>query len=42
MSFHGGFLGTLIAVSLFARKYKYQFFAITDILAVIVPVAIGL
>ena len=42
MSFHGWFLGTLIAVSLFARKYKYQFFAITDILAVIVPVAIGL
>ena len=42
MSFHGWFLGTLIAVILFGRKYLYSFFSITDILAVIVPVAIGL
>ncbi len=42
MSFHWGFFGTLIAISLFVRRYKYSFFSITDILAVIVPVAIWL
>jgi phosphatidylglycerol:prolipoprotein diacylglycerol transferase len=42
MSFHGGFLWVLIAVLLFARKYSYRFFDITDTLAVCVPVALGL
>jgi phosphatidylglycerol:prolipoprotein diacylglycerol transferase len=42
MSFHGGFLGVLIAVFAFARLKKYSFFAITDVLAVIIPVALGL
>lgn len=42
MSFHGGFLGVLIAAYLFGRRYRYRFFDITDILAVCLPVALGL
>jgi phosphatidylglycerol:prolipoprotein diacylglycerol transferase len=42
MSFHGGFLWVLFAVFLFARKYRYRFFEITDILAVCIPIALGL
>lgn len=42
MSFHGWFLGVLLATFIFAKKYKYTFFEITDILAVCLPVALGL
>lgn len=42
MSFHGGFLGVLISTFLFGRRYGYRFFDITDILAVCLPVALGL
>jgi phosphatidylglycerol---prolipoprotein diacylglyceryl transferase len=42
MSFHGGFLWVLLAVFLFAKRYHYIFFEIMDILAVCVPVALGL
>jgi phosphatidylglycerol---prolipoprotein diacylglyceryl transferase len=42
MSFHGGFIWVLLAVGLFAKKYKKSFFSITDTLAVIIPVALGL
>ncbi|MGE4443442.1 MAG: prolipoprotein diacylglyceryl transferase [Candidatus Altimarinota bacterium] len=42
MSFHGGFLGVVISVILFAKKYKINFWKIIDELAVIVPVGIGL
>ncbi len=42
MSFHGWFIGTIIAVYLFTRKYKYQFWKLIDILAIIVPIAIWL
>ncbi|MBC7504089.1 prolipoprotein diacylglyceryl transferase [Candidatus Gracilibacteria bacterium] len=42
MSFHGGFIGTTLAVFLFAKRYHYQFWGLIDTLAVIVPVAIGL
>lgn len=42
MSFHGGFIGTLIAIWLFGKWKKYSFFEITDILAVIIPVALWL
>lgn len=37
MSFHGGFIGVLVAGLLFARKYKAPWFQITDVVAVIVP-----
>ncbi len=33
MSFHGGFLGVLIAMALFARRYEYRFFQVTDFIA---------
>jgi phosphatidylglycerol---prolipoprotein diacylglyceryl transferase len=42
MSFHGGFLWVLVSVFLFAKRYRYRFFEITDILAVCIPVALGL
>ncbi len=42
MSFHGWFLGVLFAVFLFTRFKKYRFFVITDILAVIIPIALWL
>ena len=42
MSFHGGFLGTLIAIVAFSWKYKKRFFDITDPLAIIIPIALGL
>ena len=37
MSFHGGFLGVLVAMALFARQRGLTFFAITDFIAPLVP-----
>lgn len=37
MSFHGGLLGVIIALILFARKYKLSFWSITDFAAPLVP-----
>lgn len=37
MSFHGGLLGVLLAMWLFARKYHKSFFSVTDFIAVMVP-----
>jgi phosphatidylglycerol---prolipoprotein diacylglyceryl transferase len=43
MSFHGGFLGVIIALFLCSKLYTHlRFFFVTDILAVIIPVALGL
>jgi prolipoprotein diacylglyceryl transferase len=42
MSFHGGLIGTIFAVFLFAKRYQYQFWWLIDTLAVIIPVALGL
>lgn len=42
MSFHGGFLWVLVATYIYGKKYKYNFFEITDILAICIPVALGL
>lgn len=41
MSFHGGLVGVLIAMWLFARKVNRRFFEITDFLAPWVPPGIG-
>jgi phosphatidylglycerol---prolipoprotein diacylglyceryl transferase len=41
MSFHGGFLGVLVAVWLFARRTRRGFFLVTDFLAPLVPVGLG-
>lgn len=40
MSFHGWFIGTILAVYLFSKKYSYKFWKIIDTIAIIIPVAI--
>lgn len=42
MSFHGGLLGVAIALVLYARKLRQPFFAITDFIAPMVPIGLGL
>ena len=41
MSFHGGFLGVLVAMWLFARTRKFQWLALTDFIAPLVPLGLG-
>ena len=41
MSFHGGFLGVLAAMALFARKRGMAFLAVTDFIAPLVPLGLG-
>lgn len=41
MSFHGGFLGVLLAMFLYCRKYAIPLGALFDITAVIVPPGLG-
>ncbi|MEH6502310.1 MAG: prolipoprotein diacylglyceryl transferase [Cycloclasticus sp.] len=41
MSFHGGLMGVLVAMSLFGRKYQHSFFSVTDFIAPLVPVGLG-
>jgi phosphatidylglycerol---prolipoprotein diacylglyceryl transferase len=41
MSFHGGFLGVLAAMWLFARKNGMKWLAITDFIAPLVPLGLG-
>lgn len=40
MSFHGGLLGVMIAMALFARKYHYAFFTLMDFVAPLVPIGL--
>lgn len=40
MSFHGGFMGVVIAMLLFARKYKKHAFAVLDFIAPCVPLGL--
>lgn len=42
MSFHGGLIGVLVAMAVFARRIGQPFFAVTDFLAPWVPVGLGL
>jgi phosphatidylglycerol---prolipoprotein diacylglyceryl transferase len=42
MSFHGGLIGVLAAMALFARRVEQPFFAITDFIAPWVPIGLGL
>ncbi|MBK1718469.1 prolipoprotein diacylglyceryl transferase [Thiocystis violacea] len=37
MSFHGGLIGVLVAILLFARRYGRRFFQVADFLAPLVP-----
>lgn len=41
MSFHGGLLGVLVAMALYARKLRQPFFALTDFVAPLVPLGLG-
>lgn len=40
MSFHGGLIGVLIAMGLFARRHGMGFFQVTDFIAPIVPLGL--
>lgn len=40
-SFHGGLLGVLVAILIYARKYQRNFLEIANFIAPIVPVGIG-
>jgi phosphatidylglycerol:prolipoprotein diacylglycerol transferase len=40
MSFHGGFLGTTLAMILFARKNKIALWSLFDIVAAVVPIGL--
>ena len=40
MSFHGGFLGVLVAMWLYGRKIGQPFFALTDFVAVLTPLGL--
>ena len=41
MSFHGGFLGVIIAMALFARRRKLAWLPITDFIAPLVPLGLA-
>ncbi len=41
MSFHGGFLGVLIAMALYRRKLGCRFFELTDFIAPLVPLGLA-
>ena len=41
MSFHGGFLGVLLAMMLFNKKHDFSFFQTTDFIAPLVPLGLG-
>ncbi len=41
MSFHGGFLGVLLAMVYIARKHRIRWLAVTDFIAPLIPPALG-
>lgn len=41
MSFHGGLLGVLVAMGLYARRHHRSFFDLTDFIAPAVPIGLG-
>lgn len=41
MSFHGGFLGVVLAVLIFARRHHLPWLAVTDFIAPLVPLGLG-
>ena len=41
MSFHGGLVGVLLAITLFARKFKLNWLELTDFVAPLVPLGLG-
>lgn len=41
MSFHGGFIGFVLAFYLFSKKYKIRFLSLMDLMACVAPIGIG-
>jgi phosphatidylglycerol:prolipoprotein diacylglycerol transferase len=41
MSFHGGFLGVLMAMTLWARKHRTAWFEVTDFIAPLIPLGLA-
>jgi len=41
MSFHGGFLGVILAMAWYAQRTKRHWFSVTDFIAPLVPVGLG-
>ncbi|MHB1083904.1 MAG: prolipoprotein diacylglyceryl transferase [Thiobacillus sp.] len=41
MSFHGGFLGVIIAMALFAHRHKLRWLSVTDFIAPLVPLGLA-
>ncbi|MFZ9034606.1 MAG: prolipoprotein diacylglyceryl transferase [Francisellaceae bacterium] len=41
MSFHGGLIGVVLALSLFCRRYKCNVFDVLDFIAPMVPIGLG-
>lgn len=41
MSFHGGLLGVMFAMWLFARRFDKTFFGVTDFIAPLIPIGLG-
>ncbi len=41
MSFHGGLLGVLLAMGLFANKYQLKWISVMDFVAPLVPIGLG-
>ncbi len=41
MSFHGGLIGVLVAMGLYARQINKPFFVITDFIAPLIPLGLG-
>ena len=41
MSFHGGFLGVIIAMAVFAHRHKLRWLAVTDFIAPLVPLGLA-
>jgi len=42
MSFHGGLLGTILAILIFCRRRGFSFYTICDLAAITVPIGLGL
>lgn len=42
MSFHGGLLGVVVAIGLFARQRKVSYFTVSDIIGCAAPIGLGL
>ncbi len=42
MSFHGGLLGVIVAIFIFAHKTKKHYLAVGDFVAPLVPIGLGM